>query len=89
MIYFRPLLKPLLGGTSCWDCRPPKRQFEREPLSACSECEERGNKHRGKKGRGTQRQNESAVHRIDKMDSPLSGRGFVRLAGMPRPDKGG
>ena len=24
-IYFRPLLKPLLGGTSCWDDRPPKR----------------------------------------------------------------
>ena len=23
-IYFRPLLKPLLGGTSCWDDRPPK-----------------------------------------------------------------
>ena len=24
-IYFQPLLKPLLGGTSCWDDRPPKR----------------------------------------------------------------
>ena len=25
----------------------------------------------------------------DKMDPPLSGRGFIRLAGTPRPDKGG
>ena len=25
----------------------------------------------------------------NKMDPPLSGRGFVRLAGTPRPDKGG
>ena len=24
-IYSRPLLKSLLGGTSCWDDRPPKR----------------------------------------------------------------
>ena len=24
-IYSRPLLKPLLGGTSCWDDRPSKR----------------------------------------------------------------
>ena len=33
--------------------------------------------------------NESAAHRMDKMDLPLSGRDFVRLAGIPRPDKGG
>ena len=50
-------------------------------------------------GRGAQKdKNESAAHRRtkrvrgaqkDKMSPPLSGRGFVRSAGAPRPDKGG
>ena len=32
-IYLWLLPKPLLGGTSCWDDRPPKRgKFEGEPL---------------------------------------------------------
>ena len=32
-IYLRLLLKPLSGGTSCWDDRPPKKsKFEGEPF---------------------------------------------------------
>ena len=37
-IYFVPPAQALLGGTSCWDDRPPKRgKFEGEPLGACLE----------------------------------------------------
>ena len=37
-IYLRLLPEPLLGGTSCWDDKPPKRgKFEGEPLGACLE----------------------------------------------------
>ena len=40
-IYLRFLPKSLLGGTSCWDDRPPKRgKFEGEPLGACSKSRE-------------------------------------------------
>ena len=37
-IYFAAPAQALLGGTSCWDDRPPKRgKFEGEPLGACLE----------------------------------------------------
>ena len=46
-------------------------------MSACSECEERG-EHRGRKGRGAQK---------DKMSPPLSGRGFVLHSTQVHPDQ--
>ena len=56
-VYLRLLPKALLGGTSCWDDRPPKRgKFEGEPLGACLESKERKNLYRGwKKCYGIQR----------------------------------
>ena len=40
--YFAAPAQALLGGTSCWDNRPPKRgKFEGEPLGACLESGER------------------------------------------------
>ena len=36
--YFAAPVQALLGGTSCWDDRPPKRgKVEGEPLDACLE----------------------------------------------------
>ena len=36
--YFAAPAQALLGGTSCWDDRPPKRgKVEGEPLGACLE----------------------------------------------------
>ena len=49
-VYLQFLPKALLGGTSCWDDRPPKRgKFEGEPLGACLESGEREHLYRGKK----------------------------------------
>ena len=49
-IYLRLLPEPLLGGTFCWDDRPPKRgKFEGEPLGACLESGEREYLYRGRK----------------------------------------
>ena len=49
-VYFAVPAQALLGGTSCWDDRPPKRgKFEEEPLGACSESRERKHLYRGKK----------------------------------------
>ena len=49
-IYFAAPAQALLGGTSCWDDRPPKRgKFEGEPLNACLESRERKHLYRGKK----------------------------------------
>ena len=56
-IYFAAPTQALLGGTSCWDDRPPKRgKFEGEPLGACLESRERKHLYRGwKKCYGIQR----------------------------------
>ena len=42
-------------------------------------------------GRGAQKDKTKCVRgaQKDKMSPPLSGRGFVRSAGAPKPDKGG
>ena len=70
-IYFAATAQALLGGTSCWDDRPPKRgKFEGEPLGACLESKERKHLYRGwKKCYGIQR-NETNL--------PLSGKGGCR-----------
>ena len=83
-IYSWLLLKPLLGGTSYWDDRPPKRcKFEGEPLGAYLESGEREHLYRGRKGYDAQR---------DKTSLPLSDKGLcctVWSSSTPRPDKGG
>ena len=49
-VYFAVLAQALLGGTSCWDDRPPKRgKFEGEPLGACLESGEREHLYHGRK----------------------------------------
>ena len=49
-VYFVVPAQALLGGTSCWDDRPPKRgKFEGEPLGACLEDIERKHLYRGRK----------------------------------------
>ena len=70
-IYFAAPTQALLGGTSCWDDRPPKRgKFEGELLGACLESRERKHLYRGrKKCYGIQR-NETNL--------PLSGKGECR-----------
>ena len=70
-IYFAVPAKTLLGGTSCWDDRPPKRgKFEGEPLGACLESREKKHLYRGrKKCYGIQR---------NKTNLPLSGEGGCR-----------
>ena len=85
-IYLRLLPKPLLGGTSCWDDRPPKRgKFKGEPLGVCLESGERESIYTvaGKKcyGRG----------RIETYLclARVSGTHFWWSASMPRPDRGG
>ena len=66
-IYFVAPTQALLGGTSCWDDRPPKRgKFEGEPLGACLESRERKHLYRGrKKCYGIQR-NETNLPLFDK-----------------------
>ena len=49
-VYFAVLAQALLGGTSCWDDKPPKiGKFEEEPLGACLESRERKHLYRGRK----------------------------------------
>ena len=49
-IYFAAPAQALLGGTSCWDGRPPKRgKLEGEPLGACLESRERKHLYHGRK----------------------------------------
>ena len=74
-IYFRSLLKPLLGGTSCWDDRPPKRgnlrgnrlvhalRVRREEINIVAG---RGAQKDKMSPRHTEGQNESAAHRRTK-----------------------
>ena len=67
-VYFAVPVQALLGGTSYWDDRPPKRgKFEGEPLGACLEGRERKHLYYGrKKCYGIQR---------NKTNLPLSGKG--------------
>ena len=71
-IYFAAPAQALLGGTSYWDDRPPKRgKFEGEPLGACLESRKRKHLYRDrKKCYGIQR-NETNL--------PLSGKGGCRI----------
>ena len=71
-VYFAVPAQALLGGTSCWDDRPPKRgKFEEEPLGACLESRERKYLYRGrKKCYGIQR---------NKTNLPLSSKGGHRI----------
>ena len=71
-VYFAVLAQTLLGGTSYWDDRPPKRgKFEGEPLGACLESRERKHLYRGrKKCYGIQR---------NKTNLPLSGNDGRRI----------
>ena len=67
-VYFAVPAQTLLGGTSYWDDRPPKRgKFEGEPLGACLESRERKYLYCDrKKCYGIQR---------NKTNLPLSGKG--------------
>ena len=89
-IYSLLLPKPLLGGTSCWDDRPPKRGNLRGNrwVHALSVRREEINIVAGKVA-ARRRTKWVCDAQKDKMNPPLSGRGFVRLAGTPKPDKGG
>ena len=70
-IYFAAPAQALLGGTSCWDDRPPKRgKFEGEPLGACLESRERKHLYRGRKKCYGILRNETNL--------PLSGKGESR-----------
>ena len=81
-IYFMAPAQALLGGTSYWDGRPPKRgKFEGEPLGACLESRERKHLYRGKKKcYGIQR---------NKTNLPLSGKGGCRTDLVVWANKGG
>ena len=82
-IYSRLLLKSLLGGTSCWDDRSPKRgNLRRNRWVHVLRMRREGINIVAGKGYDTQR---------DKTSSPLSGKGGCRIvwsASIPRPDKG-
>ena len=70
-IYFAAPTQALLGGTSCWDDKPPKRgKFEGEPLGVCLESRERKHLYRGKKKCYGIQRNETNL--------PLSGKGECR-----------
>ena len=85
-IYSRPLPKSLLGGTSCWDDRPPKRgKFEGELLVHALRVERESiNTVAGRNVavyRGT-KQTRLCLARVDVAQSWWS-------ASTSRPDKGG
>ena len=70
-VYFAVPAQTLLGGMSCWDDKPSKRdKFEGEPLGARLESKEKKHLYRGKKKCYSIQRN--------KTNLPLSGKGGRR-----------